>query len=47
MSQIAIYEKEPHPIENTWSVDPSNIVYADEGDPLDLYRNNSQTGRRS
>ena len=25
-------------IENTWSVDPSNIVYADEGDPLDLYR---------
>ena len=25
-------------IESTWSVDPRNIVYADEGDPLDLYR---------
>ena len=25
-------------MESTWSVDPSNIVYADEGDPLDLYR---------
>ena len=25
-------------IEDTWSVDPRNIVYADEGDPLDLYR---------
>ena len=25
-------------IENTWSVDPRNIVYADEADPLDLYR---------
>ncbi len=24
--------------ENTWSVDARNIVYADEGDPLDLYR---------
>ena len=24
--------------ENTWSVDTRNIVYADEGDPLDLYR---------
>ncbi len=25
-------------IESTWSVDTRNIVYADEGDPLDLYR---------
>ena len=25
-------------MENTWSVDARNIVYADEGDPLDLYR---------
>ena len=25
-------------IESTWSVDARNIVYADEGDPLDLYR---------
>ena len=25
-------------IESTWSVDSRNIVYADEGDPLDLYR---------
>ena len=25
-------------LENTWSVDTRNIVYADEGDPLDLYR---------
>ncbi len=25
-------------IEETWSVDPRNIVYADEGDPVDLYR---------
>ena len=25
-------------IEDTWSVDTRNIVYADEGDPLDLYR---------
>lgn len=25
-------------MESTWSVDPRNIVYADEGDPLDLYR---------
>ena len=24
--------------ENTWSVDTRNIMYADEGDPLDLYR---------
>ena len=24
--------------EDTWSVDTRNIVYADEGDPLDLYR---------
>ena len=24
--------------EDTWSVDARNIVYADEGDPLDLYR---------
>ena len=24
--------------ESTWSVDSRNIVYADEGDPLDLYR---------
>ena len=24
--------------ESTWSVDARNIVYADEGDPLDLYR---------
>ena len=24
--------------ENTWEVDTRNIVYADEGDPLDLYR---------
>jgi len=24
--------------ESTWQVDASNIVYADEGDPLDLYR---------
>lgn len=24
--------------ESTWSVDTRNIVYADEGDPLDLYR---------
>lgn len=25
-------------LENTWSVDAHNIIYADEGDPLDLYR---------
>ena len=25
-------------IESTWSIDTRNIVYADEGDPLDLYR---------
>ena len=25
-------------IESAWSVDPRNIVYADEGDPLDIYR---------
>ena len=25
-------------LESTWSVDARNIVYADEGDPLDLYR---------
>ena len=25
-------------IEDTWSVDARNIIYADEGDPLDLYR---------
>lgn len=25
-------------LENTWVVDTRNIVYADEGDPLDLYR---------
>ena len=25
-------------IESTWEVDTRNIVYADEGDPLDLYR---------
>ena len=25
-------------IESTWSVDTRNIVYADEGDPLDLYQ---------
>ena len=25
-------------LEKPWAVDPSNIVYADEGDPLDLYR---------
>ena len=25
-------------LESTWSVDSRNIVYADEGDPLDLYR---------
>ena len=25
-------------IDSTWSVDPRNIVYADEEDPLDLYR---------
>jgi hypothetical protein len=25
-------------LESTWSVDTRNIVYADEGDPLDLYR---------
>ena len=25
-------------LENTWEVDTRNIVYADEGDPLDLYR---------
>ncbi len=25
-------------LENGWSVDTRNIVYADEGDPLDLYR---------
>ena len=25
-------------MESTWSVDPRNIVYADEEDPLDLYR---------
>lgn len=25
-------------IENTWSVDARDLVYADEGDPLDLYR---------
>lgn len=25
-------------LENTWAVDTRNIVYADEGDPLDLYR---------
>ena len=25
-------------LEDTWSVDTRNIVYADEGDPLDLYR---------
>ena len=31
-------EKYRTEIESTWSVDPRNIVYADEGDPLDLYR---------
>lgn len=25
-------------LESTWEVDPRNIVYADEADPLDLYR---------
>lgn len=25
-------------LESTWEVDASNIMYADEGDPLDLYR---------
>ena len=25
-------------LESTWEIDPRNIVYADEGDPLDLYR---------
>ena len=25
-------------LESTWSIDARNIVYADEGDPLDLYR---------
>lgn len=25
-------------IQSTWEVDPRNVVYADEGDPLDLYR---------
>ena len=25
-------------LESTWSVDTRNVVYADEGDPLDLYR---------
>ena len=25
-------------LEDTWSVDTHNLVYADEGDPLDLYR---------
>ena len=25
-------------LEDTWTVDTRNIVYADEGDPLDLYR---------
>ena len=25
-------------LENTWEVDTRNVVYADEGDPLDLYR---------
>ena len=25
-------------LENTWSIDTRNIVYADESDPLDLYR---------
>ena len=25
-------------LESTWSVDTRNIIYADEGDPLDLYR---------
>ena len=25
-------------LEDTWSVDTRNIIYADEGDPLDLYR---------
>ena len=25
-------------LQNTWSVDARNIIYADEGDPLDLYR---------
>lgn len=31
-------ELESTELESTWSVDTRNIVYADEGDPLDLYR---------
>ena len=33
-------------LEETWSVDTSNLVYADEGDPLDLYRTILKLDRR-
>ena len=34
----ALAEEYRAEIENTWSIDARNVVYADEGDPLDLYR---------
>ena len=34
----ALVEEYLTELESTWSVDTRNIVYADEGDPLDLYR---------
>lgn len=34
----ALAEKYMVELESTWMVDTRNIVYADEGDPLDLYR---------
>lgn len=34
----ALAEEYMTEIESTWTVDTRNIVYADEGDPLDLYR---------
>ena len=34
----ALAEEYRDEIENTWSIDTRNVVYADEGNPLDLYR---------
>lgn len=34
----ALAEEYLQELENAWTVDTRNIVYADEGDPLDLYR---------
>ena len=38
LAEEYLIEPESTELESTWSVDPRNIVYADEGDPLDLYR---------